>query len=316
LSADVTVIGVGCEIDRLFAGQRPTLPMPVAPRREDMRDLFDAINGPLRSGEQVILIAADWIPPDALARLSTIRSLLQTDKVATHVTNLPPLAASVLAAAAAALADGAVSAGVLAGALPAIAEQLTVMAWTSSVSGLAHPGVSLLDHARSALPWSSFAVGLSPQSFVQPLGANDPALDLDPATEQISLLLAPGEKAEDADVQTVLDSVVPALGAAQMRQLSPTMHGADWWGTGRLVEIVGIPADLERLSELTLAREARPCRWCGEPIAVLPCSFCGESAGRRANRTGTLHPGESLSGRVTIQPGLAGDTSIGSGGMR
>jgi hypothetical protein len=94
LAADVTAIGVGCEINRLFAGQRPTLPIPVAPRREDMRDLFDTIIGPLRGGEQVIIIAGDLIPADALARLSTVRSLLQTDRVATHVTSLPPLATS------------------------------------------------------------------------------------------------------------------------------------------------------------------------------------------------------------------------------
>jgi hypothetical protein len=175
------------------------------------------------------------------------------------------------------------------------------MAWTASVSGLSHPGVSLLDHARSALPWSLFAVGLTPQSFVQPLGANDAAVDLDAATEQISLLLAPGEMAEDADVQTVLDTVVPALGAAPMRQRSATMHGADWWGTGRLVEIVGIPADLEHLAALTLAREARPCRWCGEPIALRPCPFCGAHAGGR--------PSEEASGPLPHRPGTNGTSS-------
>ena len=292
MATDVTVIGVGCELDRLFAGQSPALPIPVAPRREDLRDLFDAINGPVRGGGQVVVIAGDWLSPEALARLSTVRSLLQTDRVAIHVTHLPPLAASVLAAATAALADHALSAGVLVGALGAITEQLTVMAWSSSVAGLQHEGVSLLDHARSALPWTSFAVGLTPQSFVQPLSANDAALDLAPAGEQISLLLAPGEKAEAADVQTVLDTVLPALEAAQIRQLEPTLHGSQWWGTSRLVEIVGLPIDLRRLADLTLAREAGPCRWCGEPIAALPCPFCGESAGRRSGRAGTLHPGD------------------------
>ena len=192
MPADVTVIGLGGELDRLYAEQQPALPIPFPPRREDMRDLFDAIQGPVRGGRQVIVVAGDWIPKAALARLSTVRSLLDTDKVAIHVTPLPPLAMGVLAATAAALADHAVSAGVLAGALGAVSEQLTVLAWTSTVSNLQHPGVSLLDHARSALPWSSFAVGLAPQSFVQPLSANDPPLGLDRAREEISLLRAPG----------------------------------------------------------------------------------------------------------------------------
>jgi hypothetical protein len=310
MTAELTVIGVGCELDRLFADQRPALPIPVAPRREDMRDLFDAINGPVRGGQRVIVIAGDWLSAEALSRLSTVRSLLQTEMVAIHLTSLPPLATSVLAAAAAALAESAVSAGALAGALGEITEQLTVMAWTASVAGLQHEGVSLLDHARSALPWSSFAVGLTPQSFVQPLSANDVALDLAPAGEEISLLLAPGAKAEDADIQTVLDTVVPALGAAQMRQLTATMHGGDWWGTSRLVEIVGLPMDLQRLAELTLPRDVRPCRWCDEPIAVLPCPFCGESAGRRSGRAGTLHPGQVPAGAVSSRSAL-GDQRTG-----
>ena len=294
MSTDVTVVGVGCELDRLFAGQDPALPIPGIPRREDLRDLYDAISGPVRAGRAVIVIVGDWVAPESLSRLETIRSLLQTDRVAIHRTGLPPLATSVLAAAAAALADHAVSAGVLAGALGRIGEQLTVMAWTASVAGLRHPGVSLVDHARSALPWSSFAVGLAPESFVQPVAAGA-VLDLRSLTEATSLLLAPGERAEADDLALVLDSVVPALGAQQIRQLEPSIYAAQWWGTSRLIEIVGVPVDLERLAERTLARESRPCRWCGEPIASLPCPFCGESGGRRSGRIGTLHPGDSLS---------------------
>ena len=43
MGAPVTVIGVGCEIDRLFSGQPPALPVPGPPGQDDLRDLFDAI---------------------------------------------------------------------------------------------------------------------------------------------------------------------------------------------------------------------------------------------------------------------------------
>jgi hypothetical protein len=272
----VTVIGLGCELDRLFAGQPPAVPIPGPPGREDMRDLFDTIGGPIRAGASEIVIVGDWLPPDTLDRLRTIRSLLQTDRVAIYVTDLPPLAASVLAALTAALAPLAASAGALAGAIDQIADQLVVLAWAGSVAGLRHPGVSLLDHARSALPWSSFAVGLQPQSFVQPTSAGAGELPLVPPDHPIELLVAPEE---EADLDWIVDVVAPALGGVGIRQIPPTLHGSQWWGTTRLAEMVGVPTSIEALAAATLPQSVSPCVWCGEPIAARPCPFCGDAAG-------------------------------------
>ncbi|HEY1514943.1 MAG TPA: hypothetical protein VGF91_00910 [Solirubrobacteraceae bacterium] len=291
----MTVIGLGCELDRLFAGQPPAVPIPAPPGREDMRDLFDAIGGPLRGGRSEIVIVGDWLPPETIERVRTIRSLLQTDRVAIHVTDLPPLAASVLAALTAALAPLAVSAGALAGAIDQIADELLVLAWAGSVAGLRHPDVSLLHHARSALPWSSFAIGLQPKSFVHPTSVGD-ELPLAPPPYPIELLVAPEE---DADLDWIVDVVAPALGGVGIRQIPPTLHGAQWWGTTKLAEMVGVPTSAEALAAATLPRSVAPCLWCGEPIAAGPCPFCGDAAGEsgsarmqrsQAVATGTLAP--------------------------
>jgi hypothetical protein len=274
MSDAVTVIGLGCELDRLFSGQPPAVPIPGPPGREDLRDLFDAIGGPIRGGASEIVVVGDWLPPETLERVRTIRSLLQTDRVAIYITDLPPLAASVLAALTAALAPLAVSAGALAGAIDQIADELLVLAWTGSVAGLRHPGVSLLDHARSALPWRSFAVGLQPESFVQPASAAD-ELPLAPPEQPIELLVAPEE---DADLDWIVDVVAPALGGVGIRQIPPTLHGAQWWGTKRLAEMVGVPTSIEALAAVTLPRSVSACLWCGEPIAGPPCPFCGDAA--------------------------------------
>jgi hypothetical protein len=271
----VTVIGLGCELDRLFAGQPAAVPIPGPPEREDLRDLFDAIGGPIRAGASEIVVVGDWLPPETLERVHTIRSLLQTGRVAIHVTDLPPLAASVLAALTAALAPLAVSAGALAGAIDQIADELLVLAWTGSVAGLRHPGVSLLDHARSALPWSSFAVGLQPESFVVPTSVAAEDLPLAPPENPIELLVAPEE---DADIDWIVDVVAPALGGVGIRQIPPTLHGSQWWGTTRLAEMVGVPTSIEALAARTLPESVSPCLWCGEPIAAPPCPFCGDSA--------------------------------------
>jgi hypothetical protein len=269
----VTVIGLGCELDRLFSGQPPAVPIPGPPGREDMRDLFDAIGGPMRGGASEIVVVGDWLPPETLERVRMVRSLLQTDRVAIYVTDLPPLAASVLAALTAALAPLAVSAGALAGAIDQIADELLVLAWAGSVAGLRHPGVSLIDHARSALPWSAFAVGLQPESFVRPTTSGGD-LPLTPPELPIELLVAPED---DADVDWIVDVVAPALGGVGIRQIPPTLHGAQWWGTSRLIEMVGVPTSIEALAEAVLPRSVSPCPWCGEPIAGAPCPFCGDA---------------------------------------
>lgn len=285
MSAEVTVIGVGCEIDRLFGGQRPALPIPGPPRREDLRDLFDAIGGPLRRGDAVIVIVGDWVPEEARQGIRTVRSLLQTDRVAVHVTDLPPLATGVLAALAAALAPLAPTAGALASALEVIGSELYVLAWAGSVAGLQHPSVSLLHHARSLLPGSAFAIGLQPESFVRPISRSKRSVPLAICDHPLELLVA---STGQADLSWMLDVVVPALGGVPVREIPPTMHGPQWWGTSRLVEAVGVPSSLEWLAQATLSGPLAPCVWCGEKIFSVPCPFCGEAMlpGSVGQRTG------------------------------
>ena len=273
--SEVTVIGIGCELDRLFAGQRASLPMPGPPGRDDLRDLFDAFSGPLRSGEAVIVVVGDWLPEETMRSVHTVHSLLQTDRVAVHVTALPPLAASVLAALAAALAPFAPSAGALASALERIGDELTVLAWAGSVARLQHPSVSILHHARSLLPGSSFGVGLQPEPFVLPVTRGGQEIPLVASEHPLELLVAPSE---NADLSWILELVAPALGGVPVRELPPTMHGPEWWGTSRLVEAVGVPSSLEWLAEMTLSGTPVPCAWCGEPIYSPPCPFCGDMA--------------------------------------
>jgi hypothetical protein len=292
MGAAVTVIGVGCELDRLFAGQPAALPIPGPPGKDDLRDLFDAIAGPLRRDDAVIVVAGDWLPDEALRGVHTVHSLLQTDRVAVHVTDLPPLATSVLAALAAALAPLAPSAGVLASGLGAVGEKLHVLAWTGSVAGLQHPLVSMFHHARSLLPGSSFGVGLQPEPFVQPLSRNQADVPLAVSDHPLELLVAPAER---GDLTWILDAVAPALGGVPVREIPPTIHGPDWWGTSRLVEVVGVPSSLEWVARAAFAGTIAPCIWCGEPILAAPCPFCGEALSPAAGRP---RPGQTGIGNL------------------
>ena len=310
--SEVTVIGIGCELDRLFAGQRASLPMPGPPGRDDLRDLFDAVSGPLRSGEAVIVVVGEWLPEETIRSVRTVHSLLQTDRVAVHVTALPPLAASVLAALAAALAPFAPSAGALASALERIGDQLHVLAWAGSVARLQHPSVSILHHARSLLPGSSFGVGLQPEPFVQPVTRGGQDVPLVPPEHPLELLVAPSE---NAGLSWILEFVAPALGGVPVRELPPTMHGPEWWGTSRLVEAVGVPSSLEWLAEKTLSGTAVPCAWCGEPIYSPPCPFCGDVAPseprRRSAYTAAAVAGSIQAPRISSVQSPQGFADVG-----
>ena len=49
-----------------------------------------------------------------------------------------------------------------------------------------------------------------------------------------------------------------------------------WWGTGKLVESVAYPFDVQALAkELVDAADPWTCRWCRELIARSPCPLCG-----------------------------------------
>jgi hypothetical protein len=271
--ADVTVIGIGCELDRLFAEQPGALAVPVPPRADDLRDLWELVAGPLRGGAAVIVVVGGWLPAAALHSVRTVRSLLDTDRVAVHVTEMPPLAASVTCALLAALAPAASSAGSLASAIEKLEATLHVLATSGSVARLSHPGVTLAHHVRSLVPGKAFGIGLQPEQFVLALGHPAEDLPLGPSGHEIQLLAA---AAENGELGWLANVVSPALGDVGVRVLEPTIYGADWWGSSRLVEIVGVPTDLEWLATTVLGGEPRPCGWCGEPIHGSRCPFCGQ----------------------------------------
>lgn len=204
----------------------------------------------------MVVILGDWMPEEALHGVQTARSLVRSDRVAIHVTDLPPLAASVLAAVAAALAPLAPAPGVLISALDAVGARLQVLAWAGSVAGLSHPSVSLRHHARSLLPGSAFAIGFQPESFVQPISAKAPELPLTVPEHPVEILAAPTEK---GDIAWMLEVVSPALGGAPVREIPATMYGEQWWGTSRLVEAVGVPTNLQSLADVTLYGPAAHC---------------------------------------------------------
>jgi hypothetical protein len=128
--------------------------------------------------------------------------------------------------------------------------------------------------------------------FVQSV-SREPTVPLEPCEHSLQLLVAPTDSAE---LSWVLDVVAPALGGVPVRELAPTMHGPEWWGSSRLVEVVGVPSSLEWLAEVAFGDPPVPCSWCGEPILAAPCPFCGEAADPGVTRAPHERPGALASG--------------------
>jgi hypothetical protein len=249
------------------------------PGQEQVGVLVEALSSGLQAGGHVIAIAPEWVGAESIERLRMARAMLDTHRVALHETALPPLAATVLASLASACGPHAPSAGVLASLLPELEAELHVVTWLGSVTGLSTPAPSFGQHLASLAPGSAFAVSSFPEPAVHRIAGGD-SVPLPRIERPSRLVVAAG----DGDVGWITGTVNPALGGLETRQVEPTPGGQKWWGTGKVVEAVAFPVDVERLTaELTEALDPWVCRWCRELIARSPCPLCGHR-GRPARR--------------------------------
>ena len=223
----------------------------------------------------MIAIVPDWFAPEALQRLEMARALLDTGRVAIHVTSLPPLAATALASLASSLGPRLPSAGLLASALPGLSDQLHQITWLGSVTGLKHPAPSIGQHVTSLTPGSAFGVSSHPQPAVHKLQGGQASVPLPRIVRPSRLAIS----ARNGDEQWITGPVNAALGNLPVLRVEPTPQGQEYWGTGKVVEAVVVPADPAGLAqELLQSVDAWACRWCGELIARSPCPLCGHRA--------------------------------------
>ncbi len=255
-----------------------------APERDQTGLIVDALRSGLEAAGTVVAIMPDWFPAESLARLRMARSLLQTERVAVHVTPLPPLAATVLASLASAAGRVAPSAGVAASLLPELEAEMHVITWLGSVAKLSTPAPSMGQHLASLSPGTAFAVSSYPEPAVHKIGANIP---FPPITRPSRLAVA----AAGGDPAWLLGPAHAALRHPEVRRVEATPGGAKWWGTSKLVEGVVYPADVAQLVQQLLGVvEQWSCRWCGELIAAAPCPMCGHR-GRPGGRRVSTAPG-------------------------
>jgi len=256
------------------------------PSQAQAQLLVDAVQSGIEAGGHVIALVPTWFAPEALLRLEMAQAILDTDRVAVHRTELPPLAATVLASLASGVGQYVPGAGVLASLLPLLEAELRIFTWLSSVSGLTTPSPSLAQHMASMTPGTAFGVSWWPEPAVHKLRGDGATVPVPPIERPSRLVIAPGA----GDEGWVTGPLNTALGHLPVVRIEPTPRGREWWGTAKLVESVAYPYDVPQLAADLMARlEPWVCRWCRELIGRTPCPLCGHR-GRPVRRRAAPTP--------------------------
>lgn len=252
----------------------PRLPhdLPADPHRDDLSHIVEL----LRTGDrEVVVVVPDAIGELGRQRLQTAASALGGRPLAFHTTPLSGLGAATLGALAAVAAPHVASAGVLAGALPALERELTSVAVLRGVMRLTAARPGLAQRLQGLLPGSLFAARAGPDPIVTSADRRAPGAALAallPA-DSATVLAAGGRGARHGEAAA--RAIADATGAAPLQapEQERTLPGG--WGREPLLEAVAWPAAQAAMLQRVFGRPFAPCPWCDRPAAVTPCPTCG-----------------------------------------
>ncbi|MGW7728713.1 hypothetical protein ACWGJ6_36105 [Streptomyces canus] len=219
----------------------------------------------------VIVVYSHAVPPEVDQRLRTVRSLLESDRIALFQPELPPLGIAVLARQLRQLASCDLSPGVLASAGRLLTHYLHAGALLGSVAKLDRVPVGLKSHAKSWVPGSQFAVLAHPQPQLvrivpdATLAGPEFATSMLVARGQLQSEWVSGALAKSWRIQGLRESPLPA-------------ESAEWWGTGKLIEFCSFLPDLSVLYQLVTSVRQNICHWCGIDVIGDRCVFCSATA--------------------------------------
>ncbi|MFF8266386.1 hypothetical protein ACF059_03225 [Streptomyces sp. NPDC016562] len=253
------------------------------PEQLDLESALAETSALLERHGHLVAVVPPWLPAATVRRLHTVRSILETDRIALLGIDLPPLGTALLVRQLRQLSVCDFSPGIIASAARLLSHYIHAGALLGSVAKLdrVRVPVGLGAHARSWSPSAQFAVMAHPTPHLAKLAkpgagtgagagvSQDKAVPAGPefathlvfARGQLTSDWVTAELAPAWQVQGVMENPLPAL--------SP-----GWWGTPKLVEFAaGIP-DLSVLYQLVASVRREECRWCGLELIGDRCGFC------------------------------------------
>ncbi|GGR99538.1 hypothetical protein GCM10010269_43020 [Streptomyces humidus] len=257
--------------------------------RQPLEQALTAVQTLVEQHGHVIVLYSSAVPAAVEQRLHTVRSLLESDRIALFRPDLPPLAVAVLARQLRQLASCDLGPGVVASAGRLLTHYLHAGALLGSVARLDRvPGVSVKSHARSWVPGSQFGVLAHPQPQ---LVRATPETVLPGPEFGTWLLVARGQLQSD----WVTDALAPAWKAQGLRETTLPAESADWWGTGKAIEFCAYLPDLSVLYQLVASVRQGVCHWCGIDVIGDRCVFCSATPPPAAELTArTAHTARAL----------------------
>ncbi|GGX39736.1 hypothetical protein [Streptomyces fructofermentans] len=259
----------------LPAHDRQTPPAVVQP----LDSLESSLTGMYTLIEQhgyVIALYPTSAPAAVVRRLHTVRSVLESDRIALLGLDLPPLGLALLAQQLRQLSVCDFSPGVLASSARLLAHYIYAGALLGSVSRLDRVPVSLKSHAKSWVPGAQFAVLANPRPQIVRVGHEE----LPGPEFGTRLLVAPGQLPADWLVTTL----APAWRVQGVATVNQPAESARWWGTGRLAEFAAGLYDVSVLYQLVTSVRREACHWCGLELIGDRCGFCAAPLAPAASR--------------------------------
>ncbi|MEU0966933.1 hypothetical protein ABZ357_16470 [Streptomyces sp. NPDC005917] len=214
----------------------------------------------------VIVVCSAAVPEAVTRRLHTLRSLLESDRIALFRPDLPPLGIAVLARQLRQLASCDLSPGVLASAGRLLTHYIHCGAVLGSVARLDRVPVTLKAHAKSWMPATQFGVVAHPQPQLVRVA---PEATLTGPEFSTWMLVARGQLQSEW-----IGGLVTSWGAHGLRETPLPAESARWWGTARMIEFTSYLADLSVLYQLVTSVRQTSCHWCGIDVIGDRCVFC------------------------------------------
>ncbi|MGW2115487.1 hypothetical protein [Streptomyces zhihengii] len=228
-------------------------------------------------GYAVVLYPAS-LPVAHERRLHTVRSVLETDRLALLKVGLPPLGLAVLVRQLRQLSICDFSAGIIASAARLLAHYIHAGAVLNSVARLDRVPVSLKSHAKSWVPGSQFGVLANPGPELVRIGAGE----LTGPQFGNQLVVAKGQLQSD----WVTATLAPAWHCQAVHEAVLPGESPRWWGTPKLVEFAAYLPDITLIYQLVSSVKREKCSWCGLEIIGDRCGFCAAPLLSAENRTG------------------------------
>ncbi|MFD0166162.1 hypothetical protein ACFVJH_18685 [Streptomyces decoyicus] len=281
--------------------QTPAAVVLRSPHLQPLDEALTETSAVLEHHGHLIVLYSSACPPEHIRRLHTLRSVLESDRIAIVPLSLPPLGVALLARQLRQLSLCDFSPGVLASAARLLSHYVHAGALLGSVSGLDRIEVDLRSHVKSWLPGAHFAVLAHPEPRLLHLDRHSTDAGLPAPGFTTQLALARGQLTSE----WVTAALAPAWQVQGVYEARLPAESARWWGTQKLIEFAAAIPDLSVLHQLVSSVLREACGWCGLELLGDRCAFCAAPLAReRAAGGGGSAQGPAAIGVPATRPGL------------